>query len=159
MQFCYDFPACNFFLLFVNKLWPLPDPHFRFCRKSSRCYPDFQAWTILGKNLINTFFLISTNLLLLFKDHSGETCYEHLSKLVNILLKSIIKIYSFIFSNIHMLQVILQISEHRKLCLDWQRVRLFDYEVASLLYSRIKDLKQAKYIIITRLRFSNHNLY
>jgi len=43
------------------------------------------------------------------------------------------------------IQAAVQVSEFRKLTLDWDRVRLFDREVAVMFHQRIKDCKQAKY--------------
>jgi DNA topoisomerase III len=43
------------------------------------------------------------------------------------------------------LQVVVQVTEFRKLTLDWDRVRIFDREVAVMFHQKIKDAKQAKY--------------
>jgi len=43
------------------------------------------------------------------------------------------------------IQVSVQATEFRKLNLEWERVRLFDREVASAFHQKIKDCKQAKY--------------
>ena len=42
------------------------------------------------------------------------------------------------------IQVAVQATEYRKLVLEWERVRLFDREVASTFHQKIKDVKQAK---------------
>ena len=44
-------------------------------------------------------------------------------------------------------KAVVQISEFRKLTLDWERVRLFDREVAVMFHLRVKDSKQAKYYV------------
>lgn len=45
------------------------------------------------------------------------------------------------------IKVAVQATEFRKLVLDWERVRLFDREVASTFHQKMKDVKQARYSI------------
>lgn len=52
------------------------------------------------------------------------------------------------------LQLLVDVSEFRKLTLDWARVRVFDREVADLFHARVQDAKQAK-----ARRFSPHLLH
>lgn len=58
-----------------------------------------------------------------------------------------------------LIQVSVQATEFRKLVLEWERVRLFDREVASTFHQKIKDCKQAKYNFSNRTVFRSREKY